>query len=259
MLTYRNTAILFIILLAGMMVADIYLPFSKGWYVLLFAAWMALLVLGSIKMKMHFYIRSVMGGNPCKKEVAFSFDDGPDSEITPKVLEILREHGIKAVFFTVGSKIEGNTRLVKQMDEEGHLVGGHSFSHHFFFDLMPYSRLKNELESTEDLIFKITGKKIKWFRPPYGVTNPSLARAIRHMGYLPVGWTLKSLDTVIDNERELVERIRSKIRPGDLLLFHDTKPVLTRALPLLIRYLNEQQYRIVSPDELLKTGAYEQV
>jgi peptidoglycan-N-acetylglucosamine deacetylase len=246
-------------MLALMIVTDQFVSFSFLWFVLLFSLWMLLLALGSIKMQMNFYIPSVMSGDGQKKEVAFSFDDGPDSENTPAVLDILRDYNVKAAFFAVGNKIEKDASIVKRIHEEGHLLGGHSYSHHFFFDLMPYHRVKQELETTEILLYKITGKKTRWFRPPYGVTNPVLARAIRQMKYIPVGWSLKSKDTMMDNEKKLFERITKNIKPGDLLLFHDTRPVTTRVLPLLIGFLNEHQYRIVSPEQLLNISAYEQV
>jgi peptidoglycan/xylan/chitin deacetylase (PgdA/CDA1 family) len=206
---------------------------------------------------MGFYIESHCSGEGKLREVAFSFDDGPDSKNTPAILDLLKDQGIKAAFFVVGNKVENNTELTRRMDQEGHIVGGHSFSHHFFFDLFTAGRMQTELERTDEMIRQVTGKKMKFFRPPYGVTNPVLARVVRKLGYHVIGWSLKSRDTVTGDSNVLLERLKKNVKRGDLLLFHDTKPVLKDVLPLFITYLKAEKYEIVRPDHLLNLEAYE--
>jgi len=259
MLNYRNTVILFLIILTGFILADVFLPVHPGWYVGMGIAMLLLLIAGSIYIRMGFYIKSYNAGDRKQKKVAFSFDDGPDSGCTPVILDLLKQQGIQAAFFVVGKKLEKNMEIIRRIDQEGHIMGGHSFSHHFFFDLFPARRMKTELEQTDDLIMKITGNKMKLFRPPYGVTNPVLARVIRKLGYHVIGWSLKSRDTVTGDSKLLLDRLQRKVKGGDLILFHDTKSILSGVLPSFITFLKSEKYQIVRPDQLLNLEAYEKI
>jgi peptidoglycan/xylan/chitin deacetylase (PgdA/CDA1 family) len=257
MLNYRNTIILLLIVLTGLIVADVFLPVHVGWYVGMGIVLLFLLVAGSICIRLEFYIKSYSAGDRKQKKVAFSFDDGPDSDYTPVILDLLKQQGIQAAFFVVGNKLENNREIIRRIDQEGHIIGGHSFSHHFFFDLFTARQMKIELEHTEEMVMKITGKKMKLFRPPYGVTNPVLARVIRKQGYLVIGWSLKSKDTVTGDSQVMLERLQKKVRGGDILLFHDTNPIVPGVLPSFITFLKSENYQIVRPDQLLNLEAYE--
>ena len=215
------------------MLADIFIPIHAAWYVGMGIVWLLLIIAGSIYIRLGFYIKSYNAGDRKQKRVAFSFDDGPDSGYTPVILDLLKQQEIQAAFFVVGNKVEKNMEIIRRIDQEGHIMGGHSYSHHFFFDLFPARRMKTELELTEEIVMKITGKKMKLFRPPYGVTNPMLARVVRKLGYHVVGWSLKSNDTVTSESQVLLERLQKKVKSGDLLLFHDTKPILSAGSALL--------------------------
>ncbi len=145
-----------------------------------------------------------------KKRWPFRLMTVPIQINTPVILDLLKQQGIQAAFFVVGNKLENNIEIIRRIDQEGHIMGGHSFSHHFFFDLFTARRMKIELEHTEEMVMKITGKKMKLFRPPYGVTNPVLARVIRKLGYHVIGWSLKSKDTVTGDSQVLLERLTEK-------------------------------------------------
>ena len=257
MLNYRNTVILFIIVFAALILADVFLPIYAGWYVGTGIVWLLLLAAGSIYIRLEFYVKSYNAGDSRQKKVAFSFDDGPDSVYTPVILDLLKQQGIQAAFFVVGNKVEKNMEIIRRIDQEGHILGGHSYSHPFFFDLFPARQMKTELELTVEIVMKITGKKMKLFRPPYGVTNPVLARVVKKAGYHVVGWSLKSKDTVTGESQVLLERLKKKVKGGDLLLFHDTKPILSQVLPSFITFLKSEKYQIVRPDQLLNLEAYE--
>jgi peptidoglycan-N-acetylglucosamine deacetylase len=257
MLNYRNTVILFVIVFAGLMLADVFMPVHLGWYVGMLIVLLLLLTAGSIFIRMGFYIKSRYAGDAGQKMVAFSFDDGPDLHNTPVILDLLKQQDVKAAFFVVGHKVETNVEITRRIDQEGHILGGHSFSHSFFFDLYPEKRMKSELKQTEEMVLKITGKKMKLFRPPYGVTNPVLARVIRKLGYQVIGWSLKSKDTVTGDSQVLLARLKKKVKSGDLILFHDTKPILAGVLPSFITFLKSERYQIVRPDQLLNLEAYE--
>lgn len=248
---------LFLFLLAGLILADVFLSINAWWYAGMGIVLLLLLIAGSVYIRLGFYIKSYCAGDRQQKWVAFSFDDGPDSQNTPFILDLLKQHGIRAAFFVVGKKLENEMEIIRRIDQEGHIMGGHSFSHHFFFDLFSPKRMKIELEETEQVILNITGKKMKLFRPPYGVTNPVLARVVKRLRYHVIGWSLKSGDTVAGDAQVLLEKLAGKVKNGDLILFHDTKPILRDVLPIFITFLKSENYRIVRPDQLLKLEAYE--
>jgi peptidoglycan/xylan/chitin deacetylase (PgdA/CDA1 family) len=248
---------LFLFVLAGFLLAGAFRPVHVGWYVGMGIVLLIMLIAGSVFIRLGFYIKSYCAGDRKQKWVALSFDDGPDSDYTPVILDLLRQHGIRAAFFVVGEKLEEQEEIIRRMDREGHVIGGHSFSHHFFFDLFSAQRMKNELQQTEQMILKITGKKMKLFRPPYGVTNPVLARVIRKLQYRVIGWSLKSGDTMAIDGQVLLAGLMKKVKSGDLILFHDTKPVLSEVLPSFITFLKSEEYQIVRPDQLLNLEAYE--
>jgi peptidoglycan/xylan/chitin deacetylase (PgdA/CDA1 family) len=218
---------------------------------------LSLFVYGSATVCSGFYLPVLCSGRTREKLIALSFDDGPDPSVTPALLDVMMEHKIQAAFFCIGSKVQANQELLKRMDVEGHLIGNHSYSHHYWFDLFSMKKMKIELQKTQDAIFQATGKRTYLFRPPYGVTNPNLARAAGSLGYIAVGWSLKSRDTVLREKESLLERLKRKIRPGDILLFHDTSEHMEIIIKDLIEWSIRNKYRIVRLDQILHIKAYE--
>ena len=141
------------------------------------AVCLALIIYGSAIIQANFYGPAYCFVEPLEKEIALSFDDGPNREYTPQVLSILAQHNAPATFFVIGKNIQGNESILKQIDAEGHTIGNHSYTHSFFVDFKSLQGFKNELNQTAERVFKITGKRMKLFRPPYGVTTPNLAKA----------------------------------------------------------------------------------
>ena len=112
------------------------------------------------------------------------------------------------------------------------------------------------MKLTDAACEKITGLKPKLFRPPYGVMNPNLRKAIIDGGYTAVGWSVRSLDTVIKDEKTLLKKVIKALRPGAVFLFHDTSAVTVSILPLLIKQVHSLGYDIVRPDKLLHLKPY---
>ena len=256
MLNHRNTAVFFILLLAAMVVAGRYTSIGIVWYVVVGAVWLSLMVTGSVLLSMDFYLKSHHRGYG-EKALALTFDDGPHPEYTPAVLDLLKLHDIQAAFFVIGRNATQYPQLIRRIDLENHVLGGHSFSHHFFFDLFPARKMREEMKQTAEAVEEVTGRRMRWFRPPYSVTNPTLALALRQKGYYSIGWSLKSRDTVAQEPETVVNRILEKVRPGDMILFHDNRKVTAGALALLIPALKERGFSFARPDELLKLDVYE--
>ncbi|WP_415157479.1 polysaccharide deacetylase family protein [Parafilimonas sp.] len=204
-----------------------------------------------------FFIQTVCRANTDKKEIALSFDDGPAQNYTPQVLQVLKTYNVQAAFFCIGKHIEANKDLLKQVYDEGHIIGNHSYTHDTWFDLFSSAKMSAELAATDNIIKNITGRKPVFFRPPYGVINPNVKKAIINGNYIPLGWSMRSYDTMIRDEKKLLKRITRSVKPGDIFLFHDTCKITLNILPIFIQGLRQKGFRIVRLDKLLQINAYE--
>ncbi|MCF6170474.1 MAG: polysaccharide deacetylase family protein [Bacteroidales bacterium] len=234
--------------------------FSAGlpylWILLLALLYLGGLVVGVFYIQFDFFLKSLNKGQTGKKQIALTFDDGPEAETTPKVIGILAKHRFKATFFCVGKKAEKHPDLLKKMDEAGHLVANHSYSHSVLFGLFSSKRMLKELKLTTRLIEKNIGKKPKLFRPPFGVTNPTLAKVLRETRLISIGWSRRSLDTVSSTEK-VIRKLEKKLGAGDVVLFHDKLSSTPQMLEVFLPWLHENHFEVVGLDELLKIEPYE--
>jgi peptidoglycan/xylan/chitin deacetylase (PgdA/CDA1 family) len=196
-----------------------------------------------------------MGIKP--KKVALSFDDGPNPIITPMILGILREYGVKAAFFVCGANAQRHPHLVRQIDDEGHIVGNHTFSHSLFLTLTGLA-LKETLK-TQQILKDILKKDNRFFRPPYGLSNPLFLRKLKGFGFRVI-----LLDVVVYDWRrsttadKIVRRVKSSVKDGSIILLHDgdeTKEQADRlevvkALPNIIGFLAGSGFEFVGVDQI---------
>jgi len=256
MLTYKNTIAVAIILLVILLALDYVLPVSKWIYAGIILVSLFLMAFGSKNIQSGFYFRSLCSGNPEKNEIAITFDDGPDAQVTPMILDVLKKHKVKAAFFIVGNKASLHPEIIQRINKEGHIIGGHSFYHDFFFDLYSAGRMQQEMKQTEEAVFQLIAKRPKLFRPPYGVTNPPLAKAVARQEYISIGWSLKSNDTIIEDESAILEHLRSKVKSGDIILFHDNKPWNVKLLDQFLSEITTKDLKVARLDEFLNIQAY---
>jgi peptidoglycan/xylan/chitin deacetylase (PgdA/CDA1 family) len=178
--------------------------------------------------------------------------------MTDAVLSVLEEEGVKATFFLIGSKIKEQEQLVRRIVEGGHIVANHSWRHNGTFPLASAKKVGQELDWTVAEIERVTGKKPKLFRPPFGVTNPIIGRVSQSKGLVTIGWNVRSLDTVSSTPRKnVLQRIMNGIVPGSVILLHDRCEGADALLRDLIAELNKADYKIVPLDKLLDIQAYE--
>lgn len=189
------------------------------------------------------------------KKIALSFDDGPVSN-TLEILKILDAYNVKATFFCIGKHIEKNVDILRQVNDAGHLIGNHSYIHAPAFDFWRTKKVTDDLQKTQSLIYESTGRKVSWFRPPFGVTNANIAMAIKKLNYTSIGWSIRSLDTVTNSKAILLDRVKKKLHPGAIILFHDTHVITAQILPAFIKYAQAQGYKIVPMNKLLNLPAY---
>lgn len=212
---------------------------------------LSFLVYASYSIRSGIYLRSFCRKRTREKVVALTFDDGPDPIQTPKVLQILKEQQATACFFCIGHKVKGNEKLLQQMVVEGHLIGNHSFTHSGLFPLYGLSRMKKDLQTCQSELERVTSQPVTLFRPPFGVTNPTIAKAVRQLGYTSIGWNIRTLDTQQPSPDKVLDRIRKGIKPGSIILLHDRMPNSGQLVKQILDLLKEQGYTVVRLDELL--------
>lgn len=250
----RNSFLIIIGMIGSL---HVFLGLSLGWLVLPSTVYLALIIYGSASIQSGFYAPVYCYANTVEKEIALSFDDGPNRQYTPQVLSILAQYNAPATFFVIGKNIKGNENVLKQIDADGHSIGNHSYTHSFFVDFKSVQGFKNELNQTAESVFNLTGKRMKLFRPPYGVTTPNLAKASNSLNYRIIGWSIRSLDTTADSAQTISRRVQSQIKPGAIILFHDTSNKTVQILKQTLHFAQENGYKIVSLERLLALEAYE--
>ncbi len=186
-------------------------------------------------------------------KVALTFDAGASSVPTPAVLSALRAAGLRVTFFITGKWAEQNPQLVKQIRQDGHEIGNHTYSHP---DLRRLSdtEIREQLIKTDDIVTRITGRPCDpYFRPPYGGRDNRVIRIASEMGYTTIYWSLDSWDAFKKNitSSEVKGRVLERIQGGDIVLMHCGSQATADALPSLIQELQSRGYQIVSVSELI--------
>ncbi|MBK5272539.1 MAG: polysaccharide deacetylase family protein [Bacteroidia bacterium] len=256
MLNFRNTNIFFISLLVVLIGVHISYGLPVYIYPLLFVVYSLIVFYGCYYVGSNFFIKIVCSAKTNQNEIAISFDDGPATNFTIEILQLLKQDNIKATFFCIGNRIAGNENIIKQIKDEGHIIGNHSYSHHFWFDMFSSKKMLEDMKRMDHEIKKVTGLRPKLFRPPYGVTNPNLKKAIIKGDYTPVGWSVRSMDTVIKDEKRLLRNITGSLNPGAVFLFHDTSKTTLNVLPEFIKEVKNKGYHIIPLDKLLHLNPY---
>lgn len=256
MLNARNTRLIFVFLLVAVLFLHLENKTIISIYLLLFVAYFSILFYGSYFIQSDFFLRSLWKGSKERKAIAITFDDGPMAEFTPRLLDLLKSESVPAAFFLIGKNIEGNETLVKRMADEGHVIGNHSYSHTFWFSLNGSKTITEDLKKCDDEIFRVTGKKPKFFRPPYGVINPMVKNAIQNGNYSCIGWSIRTYDTNAKSAEQLLQKALKNLSNGDIILFHDWGQFTIGILSDFIKEVRSRGFEIVGVDELLKTKAY---
>lgn len=186
-------------------------------------------------------------------EVALTFDDGPDPEVTPRVLEMLAARGARASFFLIGRRAEAYPELVARLVHEGHVVENHTHRHlhTFAFNLYPF--LRREIEKAQQVLGALSGRTPAWFRAPAGMHNLFLSAVLSRLGLFFVSWTRRGYDTVEQDPSRVLTRLTENLAAGDILLLHDGnaartregQPVVLEVLPRLLDELENRGLRAV--------------
>lgn len=180
-------------------------------------------------------------------KIAITFDDGPHPYYTEQLLDGLKERGVKATFFVTGEHAEIHPDIIERMNEEGHLIGNHTYSH---LQLSRSNRqeYKEQLIKTNEIISDITGKDVIFVRPPYGTWDKTLEK---DLNMFPVLWTVDPLDWCSDNVACITRKVVSEAGENDIILMHDSYASTVTAALQVIDELQKQGYEFVTVDEIL--------
>lgn len=220
--------------------------------------WFTIVSIASFNIQWDFFLDAVSKGNSSENKIALTFDDGPHREFTPKVLELLQKFNAKGTFFCIGKNVKINPEILQLIDSENHTIGNHSFSHSKNIGFSGKKNWLEEINAADLEIQKIISKKPKFFRPPFGVTTPHLAKSIRETNHQMIGWNVRSFDTIsTQNPEKIVNRILKKVKPGSIVLLHDHLPQIIPILEILLPELQKRNFTFVTVDELINSNPYE--
>lgn len=258
MITFRNTTIAFFTLLLMLNVfAFAGVPIHWYEYVFLVSAYLAFSVTMSFFIRSGYHMKAYCKANTEEKIVSLTFDDGPDKALTPKLLDHLKNLEIPATFFCIGRKIPENEAILKRMQREGHLIGTHSYSHSNWFDFFTPRHMESEILKSLSVVSECIGQRPRLFRPPYGVINPTMKSILRGSGLHIIGFSNRAWDTSSHTKEIILSRIMRHLKPGDIILLHDTVAETVDIIEPLAEKIKQAGYRIVSLDKLLDLPAYE--
>lgn len=180
-------------------------------------------------------------------KIALTFDDGPNSHCTARLLDGLKERNVRATFFLIGQNAKENPELVKRLDEEGHLIGNHTY-HHVDITKLSDEEARQEILDTDQVVYDITGKHVEYMRPPFGVWQKDLEM---EMEVMPVMWTVDPLDWTTENVDEIVNKVVTDTEESDIILLHDCYDSSVDAAFRIIDILKEKGFEFVTVDELI--------
>lgn len=182
-----------------------------------------------------------------KKQVALTFDDGPNACYTEELLDGLASRKVKATFFLIGKKVEENPEIVKRISEEGHLIGNHSYDHVNLSELSEQAACE-QINKTNEAIRKVTEHTPEYLRPPFGSYKKKLDE---DMNMIEVLWDIDPRDWYVKNTTTVVERVVTKVQDSDIILLHDEYATSVAAALEIIDILQSRGYEFVTVDELI--------
>jgi peptidoglycan/xylan/chitin deacetylase (PgdA/CDA1 family) len=199
------------------------------------------------------HLDKVLRGDPNRREIALTIDDGPHPIYTLKLLQILKENGIPATFFVVGEKAEEYPELIRAEVAGGHEIGNHTYDHVSLIKIPP-EYIDTEIEACGEVLKKITGKPSHLFRPPGGEYNQAVAEAVEALGYKMILYSDDPGDYADPGTGVIEMRTLDTISNGGIILLHDGSAQTLLILPQIIQRLKARGFHFVTVDALLRPG-----
>ncbi len=190
-------------------------------------------------------------GNPYRREVALTFDDGPYAELTPRILDILQRNHVPATFFVIGKNVEAHPDIVQREATQGDEVANHTYDHQRLPQLTR-AQIQAELHQDGLAIEKATGEPVRLFRPPGGEYDATVLDVARRLGYVMVLWTDDPGDFKTPQPAVIESRVLRDVSNGSIILLHEKIPQTADMLDDLIHHLKARGYRFVTCSEMAR-------
>lgn len=197
-------------------------------------------------------------GRDDEKLIALTFDDGPDEDFTPQILDILKKYNVKATFFVMGQKVGWSPEIVKRQHAEGHEIGNHTFTH-INVSKIGYTQIEKEITQTQQIVKDIIGQEPKIFRPPYRAISKNMCDIVQDKNMNIVLWSnLDPRDWSNPGVYSICNAIVSKVQNGSIILLHDynsvrnSKSQTIQALDVFIPQLQEKGFKFVTISEMIE-------
>ena len=213
-------------------------------------------VWASASIRSGVYLRSLCRGDGPERAVCLTFDDGPDPQRTPKLLDLLKCHGLQATFFLIGEKAQAHPELVQRMVEEGHTVGNHTYHHYDMSKISDPAVFQKEMDDVRTLFQETTGTEMAmYYRPPQGKYSETNLQMAKDLGYATFFWSLAYVDWNVDaqpSHEEAFSKLTSRIHPGAVVLLHNTSKTNGEILDELLTKWEEMGYTFGKLEELVQ-------
>jgi len=240
---FRIVSIVFVVTAIALFLAINNLSTFTVVFVILLLVYGGVIALGSYRFQWNFFMPAIHHGK--KGSLCITFDDGPHPEHTQAILDILAKYKAPATFFMIGKNVDAHPAIVKQVQQQGHEIGNHSYHHSNMHGFLSTKGVVSEIEKCSEAIMHITEEAVEYYRPPFGVTNPNIADAVKQTGMPAIGWDIRSLDTTATDADKLLARITNAIPTGTILLLHDTQPITVQILPAILDFCAKNNIEII--------------
>ena len=227
--------------------------YSDMWIPLIacFIGYLLIIALGTIHVNYQFYMPIICRLPNPDNCIFLSFDDGPHKN-TREILILLKKYGATGNFFCTGRHLEEHPLIAQQLVDEGHFIGNHSYSHTPSFPVKSEKKIVNELKNTNSIIERYTNEPCLFFRPPFGVSNPTIAKAVKILNMKTIGWSIRSFDTQDREGRKAINKIKRNLKSGDIVLLHDHSLQILSILEELLGYIKVHNFTTQRIDTVLK-------
>ncbi|MGI6435437.1 MAG: polysaccharide deacetylase family protein [Syntrophomonadaceae bacterium] len=201
--------------------------------------------------------KAIYQGSTGEKAVAITVNVDWGGEYIPAMLEAFQKYNARVTFFVTGKWAENNPELMKAMSAANHSIQNHGYQH-VHFNQLSAAQIEEQIKQAEDVIFAATGKKSRYFAPPYGEKNSPLVATVNRIGYQYIMWSVDTIDWQKPAPQIITQRVMKKVHNDAIILMHPTEPTV-KALPEILAGLSAQGYKMLGIDELLpETGEQSQ-
>jgi peptidoglycan/xylan/chitin deacetylase (PgdA/CDA1 family) len=198
-----------------------------------------------------------LNGSGAKKQVALTFDDGPDEALTGAVLDVLKQYEVTGTFFFKANQLTKYPAVVKRAYQEGNQIASHAYSHQEL-DKMSPADIEKEIVASDKAFEQVLGVQPAMIRPPFGAINTDVLQVCRNSGEIIILWSIDTLDWSQKEPDHIAKNVLNNVRPGDIILMHSCKDqeATVQALPQIIAGLQQKGYDLVDLATLLTSPAY---